>query len=82
MFETGSHVIIGLPDIARTFGTLLIKMIQKAMDNPALLQGSRTRPSAQAVINHSYWSNQSLLTHAFQFGVRERRRILIRDPID
>lgn len=61
VFETGSHIIIGFPDIARIFGTLFIKMIQKAMDNPALLQGSRRRQSAQAVINHSYWSNQSLL---------------------
>ena len=33
VFETGSHIIIGLPDIARTFGTLFIKMIQKAMDS-------------------------------------------------
>jgi hypothetical protein len=31
------------------------------MDNPALLQGSRRRQSAQAVINHTCWSNQSLL---------------------
>jgi hypothetical protein len=61
VFETGSHIIIGLPDIARTFGTLFIKMIRKAMDNPALLRRSRVRPLAQAVINHSYWSNQSLL---------------------
>jgi hypothetical protein len=53
VFETGSHIIIGLPDIARIFGTLFIKMIQKAMDNPAFLQGSRRRQSAQAVINHS-----------------------------
>ena len=53
--------LFGLPDIARTLDTQFIKMIQKAMDNPALLQGSRRRPSAQAVINHSYWSNQSLL---------------------
>ena len=33
VFETGSHIIIGLADIARTFGTLFIKMIQKAMDS-------------------------------------------------
>jgi hypothetical protein len=37
VFETGSHIIIGLPDIARTFGTLFIKMIQKAMDSPTPL---------------------------------------------
>ena len=64
MFETSSHIIIGLPDIARTIGTLFIKMIQKAMENPALLHRSRrvVLSSAQAVINHShYWSNQSLL---------------------
>jgi hypothetical protein len=61
VFETDSHIIIGLPDIARTFGTLFIKMIQKAMDSPTSLRRSRARPSAQAVINHSYWSNQSLL---------------------
>ena len=61
VFETDSHIIIGLPDIARTFGTLFIKMIQKAMDSPTPLRRSRARPSAQAVINHSYWSNQSLL---------------------
>ena len=57
----GSHIITGLPDIARTFGTLFIKMIQKAMDSPTPLRRSRAHPSAQAVINHSYWSNQSLL---------------------
>ena len=61
VFETGSHIIIGLADIARTFGTLFIKMIQKAMDSPTPLHRSRARPSAQTVINHSYWSNQSLL---------------------
>jgi hypothetical protein len=62
VFETDSHIIIGLPDIARTFGTLFIKMIQKAMDIPPTpLRRSRARPSAQAVINHSYWSNQNLL---------------------
>ena len=33
VFGMGSHIIIGLLDIARTFGTLFIKMIQKAMDN-------------------------------------------------
>ena len=52
VFETGSHIIIGLPDIARTFGTLFIQMIQKAMENPTLLRRSRMPPSAQAVINH------------------------------
>ena len=61
VFEMGSHIIIGLPDIARTFGTLFIKMIQKAMDSPTSLRRSGARPSVQEVINHSYWSNQSLL---------------------
>ena len=31
VFETGSHIIIGLPDIARIFGALFIKIIQKAI---------------------------------------------------
>jgi len=61
VFEMGSHIIIGLPDIARTFGTLFIKMIQKVMDSPISLRRSGARPSVQEVINHSYWSNQSLL---------------------
>jgi hypothetical protein len=30
-FETGPHTIIGLPNIARTLGTLFIKMIRKVM---------------------------------------------------
>ena len=61
VFESGSHIIIGLPDIARTFGVLFIKMIRKAMDDPALLRHSKVRPSAQAVINHSHYFGQSLL---------------------
>ena len=62
VFETGSHIIIGLPDISRAFGTLFIKMTQKAMDSPALLHRSNVPPSAQAVISHLYGSNnQSLL---------------------
>ena len=28
VFELGSHIIFGLPDIARTFGVVFIKMIQ------------------------------------------------------
>jgi hypothetical protein len=61
VFESGSHIIIGLPDIARTFGRLFIKMVEKATNNPALLQHHvKTRPSAQAVICHSYYNNQSL----------------------
>ncbi len=31
VFESGSHIVIGLPDIARIFGALFIKMIQKAI---------------------------------------------------
>ena len=61
VFESGSHIIIGLPDIARTFGDLFIKMIRKAMKNPAMFRQSKLRPSAQAVVNHSFWARQSLL---------------------
>jgi hypothetical protein len=31
------------------------------MDSPTSLRRSGARPSVQEVINHSYWSNQSLL---------------------
>ena len=34
-FESGSHVIIGLPDISRSFGALFISMVQQAILNPA-----------------------------------------------
>ena len=64
MFESGSHIIIGLPDIARTFGALFIKMVKKAMDNnPAFFRHSEIKPSVQqqAVINHSCYMGQSLL---------------------
>ena len=37
-------------------------MVKKAMDNPALFRHSKIKPSAQAVINHSYYMGQSLLT--------------------
>ena len=63
VFESGSHIIIGLPDIARTFGALFIKMVKKAMDNPAFFRHSEIKPSVQqqAVINHSCYMGQSLL---------------------
>ena len=61
VFESGSHFIIGLPDIARTFGALFIKMVKKAMDNPAFFRHSEIKPSVQAVINHSCYMGQSLL---------------------
>ena len=70
VFESGSHIIIGLPDIARTFGRLFIKMVEKAMSNPALLQHHvKTKPSAQAVICHSYYANQCL--HSLSGSVSE-----------
>ena len=37
-------------------------MVKKTMDNPALFRHSKIKPSAQAVINHSYYMGQSLLT--------------------
>jgi len=49
-FESGSHVIVGLPDILRTFGTLFLHMIQTAMKDPSLLQNLVVRrPSVQAL---------------------------------
>ena len=35
-------------------------MVQKVMDNPTLFRHSKLKPSAQAVINHSYYLGQSL----------------------
>ena len=34
-FESGFHVIIGLPDISRSFGALFLSMVQQAILNPA-----------------------------------------------
>eukprot|EP01036_Dinobryon_divergens_P043766 gene43766-58322_t len=33
----------------------------RAMKNPAMFRQSKVRPSAQAIVSHSFWTRQSLL---------------------
>jgi len=55
VFETGSHIIIGLPDIARVFGDLFMLMVRTAMENPALFE-NRHAPSVRVITGPSLHS--------------------------
>jgi hypothetical protein len=56
VFESGSHIIIGLPDIARVSGDLLfLCMVRTAMDNP-LLFADRHTPSVRVIMGPSLHS--------------------------
>ena len=55
VFESGSHIIIGLPDIARGFGDLFLCMVRTAVDNP-LLFADRHAPSVRAIMGPSLHS--------------------------
>ena len=56
VFETGSHIIIGLPDIARVFGDLFMLMVRTAMDNPALLFENCHAPLVRVITGPSLHS--------------------------
>jgi hypothetical protein len=57
VFESGSHIIIGLPDIARVFGDLFLCMVRTAMYNPTLFK-DRHAPSVRVIMGPSLNSLQ------------------------
>jgi len=48
VFESGSHIIIALPDIARVFGDLFLCMVRTAMDNTGLFNENYS-PSVRVI---------------------------------
>ena len=68
VFESGSHIIIGLPDIARVFGDLFLCMVRNAMDNPLLFTDRHT-PSVRVIMGPSL--------HSLRHHVQESQEELV-----